>query len=62
VTAIPKPDPDANDLAACRRKRRYSVRGAMLRIHELKVERGIAVTKYKCPCCPHWHLTKWGAK
>jgi hypothetical protein len=62
MARLPQPDPNANDLAACRRKRGYTLREATRRIYDLKASRGLAVTKYKCPHCPAWHLTKMGAR
>lgn len=60
MSTIPAPNPNANDAAACVRKRRYSFTGARQRVTELAA-RDVAVTPYHCPECSTWHLTSMGA-
>jgi hypothetical protein len=60
MARLPQPDPNANDLDACRRKRRYSYRGAHSTARQVAAERE-PVKAYKCPHCLFWHLTKMGA-
>lgn len=60
MAAIPPPNPRANDVAACQRKRRYSPWAAYRRIAELKAT-GVNVRAYECSHCTWLHLTKMGA-
>lgn len=60
MTAIPDPNPRADDRDACRRKRRYADRDDAARVAERRMADGSERLKtYRCAHCDGWHLTKW---
>lgn len=45
---------------SCRAKRRFEnqpAAEAAIKADAWKVEDGVTLRTYKCPCCPGWHLT-----
>lgn len=62
MSALPVPNPHANDRAACIRKRRYSnLVEANAVAREREAHGAERLTSYKCPECGRFHLTKMGA-
>lgn len=59
MTAIPPPNPNANDRAACLRKRRYRhVLLAIAQAEKYEAEGAPPLRAYHCRECDGWHLTK----
>lgn len=60
MSRVPPPNPEADDIAACRRKRRYRDRDEAIYSRQHRQAAGAPKLRvYACPCCRGFHLTKW---